>query len=90
MIERMYTDVKALKEYLEHIDPSSVTDRVAVAIVGERRAKRFEKSLKTHQGELLQVLEIRNFYQQRVEAEVVLSERFVLNEKIGYPTARRN
>lgn len=42
LIERMYTDVKALKVYLEHIDPSSVTDRVAVAIVGERRAKRFE------------------------------------------------
>lgn len=39
--------------------------------------------MKTHQGELLQVLEIRNLYQQRVEAEVVLSEkRFVLNEKI--------
>jgi hypothetical protein len=85
LIERMYTDVKALKEYLEHIDPSSVADRVAVAIVGERRAKRFENSLKTHQGELLYVLEIRNLYQQRVEAEVVLSEkRFVLNEKIGY------
>ena len=87
LIERMSTDVRGLKEYLEHIDPSSFTDRVVVAIVGRRRAKNFEKILKTHQGELLQVLEIRKLYQQKVEAEVVLSEkRFVLNEKVGYKT----